>query len=231
MCAEGLGRGGDSAFASPSGGGGAPLSTITERTPPAKRTLPATIKERAMRTRDPRSGGAQGLDGRYNSRRSGAPGPHAHGNAARQVVDDRRAEVRGQQKQSKRPPQQPAQPPVRQLLGTADAQTAHPAASSTAPAHQLLGSANAKNDTSRSTGRSGRQNAATRRNMRREERVTVQGPVTKEQCHKGGGGGGAAWVPCAAPGVQCHVCSVPLFCWGRVRVSPEGTGGGGVMQV
>ena len=32
------------------------------------------------------------------------------------------------------------------------------------------------NDASRSTGRSGRQNAATRRNMRREERVTVQGP-------------------------------------------------------
>ena len=44
----------------------------------------------------------------------------------------------------KRPPQQPAQPPVRQLLGAADAQTAHPAASSTAPAHQLLGSANAE---------------------------------------------------------------------------------------
>ena len=37
------------------------------------------------------------------------------------------------------------------------------------------------NDTSRSTGRSGRQKAATRRNMRREERVTVQGPVKKQQ--------------------------------------------------
>ena len=36
------------------------------------------------------------------------------------------------------------------------------------------------NDTSGSTGRSGRQKAATRRNMRREERVTVQGTV-KEQ--------------------------------------------------
>ena len=33
------------------------------------------------------------------------------------------------------------------------------------------------NDTSRSTGRSRRQNAATPRSMRREERVTVQGPV------------------------------------------------------
>ena len=37
------------------------------------------------------------------------------------------------------------------------------------------------NDTSRSTGRSGRQNAATRRNMCREERVTVQGPVKKQR--------------------------------------------------
>ena len=55
------------------------------------------IKERVMRTRDPRSGGAQGLDGRYTAWRSGAHGPHAHGNAARQVVDVRRAaEVRGQ---------------------------------------------------------------------------------------------------------------------------------------
>ena len=45
---------------------------------------------------------------------------------------------------------------------------------------------------SRSTGRSGRQNAATRRNMRRGEWVTVQGPVKKQQpdgmSHGGGGG-------------------------------------------
>ena len=50
------------------------------------------------------------------------------------------------------------------------------------------------NDTSRSTGRSGRPKAATRHNMRREERVTVQGPVKKQQpdgmSHRGGGG---AW--------------------------------------
>ena len=38
----------------------------------------------------------------------------------------------------KRPPQQRAQPPIRQLLGAADAQTAHPATSSSAPAHQRL---------------------------------------------------------------------------------------------
>ena len=40
--------------------------------------------------------------------------------------------------------QQPAQPPIRQLLGAADAQTAHPATSITAQAHQPLGSANAE---------------------------------------------------------------------------------------
>ena len=44
----------------------------------------------------------------------------------------------------KRPPQQPAQPPIRQLLGAADTQTAHPATFSTAPTHQRLGSANAE---------------------------------------------------------------------------------------
>ena len=37
------------------------------------------------------------------------------------------------------------------------------------------------NDTSTSTGRSGRQKAATQRNMRREEQVTVQGPVKEHQ--------------------------------------------------
>ena len=37
------------------------------------------------------------------------------------------------------------------------------------------------NDTSGSPGRSGRQNATTRRNMRRGERVTVQGPVKEQQ--------------------------------------------------
>ena len=46
------------------------------------------------------------------------------------------------------------------------------------------------NNTSKSTGRSGRQKAATRRNMRREERVTVQGPVKEQQpdgmSHRGG---------------------------------------------
>ena len=73
-----------------------PVSTRMERMPPTKRTPPVTINERAMCTRNPQSGGAEGVDGRYNARRSGAPGPHSHLNVARQVVDDRRPEVRGQ---------------------------------------------------------------------------------------------------------------------------------------
>ena len=44
----------------------------------------------------------------------------------------------------KRPHQQPAHPQYAQLLGAADAQTAHHATFSTAPTHQLLGSANAE---------------------------------------------------------------------------------------
>ena len=70
----------------------------------------------------------------------------------------------------KRPPQQPAQPPV------------HPA---TGPCYR-------GNDTTRNAGRSDRQNAFTRRSTQREERVTVQGPVKKpqpdERSHGGGGG-------------------------------------------
>ena len=58
----------------------------------------------------------------------------------------------------KRPRQQPAQPQHTNYW---------------APRH--------RNDTSKSTGRSGRQKAATQRNMRREERVTVQGPVKEQQ--------------------------------------------------
>ena len=67
---------------------------------------------------------------------------------------------------------------IRQLLGAADTQTAHHATFSTAP---TTGLRERGNDTSKSTGRSGRQKVATRRNMRREERVTVQGPVKEQQ--------------------------------------------------
>ena len=64
----------------------------------------------------------------------------------------------------KGPPQPPAQPPVRQLLGTADAERT--------PAERIT---------------------------RREEGVTVQGPIKKQQpdgmSHKGGGGGQMRVVP------------------------------------
>ena len=83
-----------------------PPCTMQARTPPAstmKRTRPATNKERALRTCDPWSGGAYVVDGRDNAWRSRAPGPHAHGKAARQVVDGLKTEVCGQQKQSNDP--------------------------------------------------------------------------------------------------------------------------------
>ena len=70
--------------------------------------------------------------------------------------------------------------PIRQLLGAADAQNGTPRHIQHSPGTPTTGLRERGNDTSRSTGRSGRQNTATRRNMRREERVTVQGPV-KEQ--------------------------------------------------
>ena len=69
------------------------------------------------------------------------------------------------------------------------------------------------NDTSKSTGRSSRQNTATRRNMRREERVTVQGPV-KEQRPDGMSHGGT-------PGDN------PRPAWGRTVVPRGGDGQGG----
>ena len=44
-----------------------------------------------------------GCGGGWLGRRGGPPGPHAHGNAARQVVDGLRTEVWGEQKQSNDP--------------------------------------------------------------------------------------------------------------------------------
>ena len=52
------------------------------------------------------------------------------------------------------------------------------------------------NDTGRSTGRSGRQNAATRRNMRREDRLSrAQGNATRRNVTQEGGGGGVVMHP------------------------------------
>ena len=64
------------------------------------------------------------------------------------------------------------------------------------------------NNTSRSTGHSSRQKAATRHNMRREERVTVQGPVRKQQpngmSHRGGTGLAAATYRKQRPDTTCE---------------------------
>ena len=79
------------------------------------------------------------------------------------------------------------------------------------------------NDTSRSTGRSGRQNAATRRNMRREERVTVRGPVRKQQpdgmSHMGTCGA-ATPRPALALRDACFATPAPCAC---VRLISEGS--------
>ena len=81
------------------------------------------------------------VDGRDNAWRSRAPGPHAHGNTARQVMDGLWTE-RVDSKHSQTTPATTSTTSIRQLLGAADTQTAQHATSSTAPAHQPLGSAN-----------------------------------------------------------------------------------------
>ena len=48
-------------------------------------------------------GAGQGGGGQDNAWRSRAPGPHAHGNTARQVINGLWTEARGQQKQSNNP--------------------------------------------------------------------------------------------------------------------------------
>ena len=133
------------------------------------------------------------------SHRGGGGGAHAHGNAVRQVVDDRRAEVRGKRKPSN-----------------------DPRSNQHSPGTPTTGLRERGNNTSRTTVRSSRQNAATRRSMRREERVTVQGPVKNTQ---GGGhlvqaGHATAFVLlCTGRDVvhsgrllQCPVCRVDRVC-------------------
>ena len=101
----------------------------------------------------------------------------------------------------KQPPQQPAQPPIR-ANGTSRRNQHSPGTPTT-------GLCERGNDASRSTGRSGRQKAATRRNMRREERVTVQGPVKEQQpdgMSHGGGGGGLRVAQNGAPEGRAMCC-------------------------
>ena len=132
------------------------------------------------------------VDGRDNAWMSRAPGPHTHGNTARQVMDGLWTEARGQQKQSSNPGnnQHNLNTPTTGRRWRANGTPCHIQHS---PGTPTTGLRERGNDTSQSTGRSGRQKAATRRNMRREEQVTVQGPVKKQQpdgmSHRGGGGG------------------------------------------
>ena len=88
----------------------------------------------------------------------------------------------------KRPPQQPAQP----RYANYGAPLTHVRHIPHSPGTPTTGLRERGNDTSKSTGRSSRQNAAPRRSTRSEERVTVQGPVKKQQpdgmSHGGGGG-------------------------------------------
>ena len=81
-----------------------------------------------------------------------------------------------------------------------------PATTSTTPSVPTTGHHQSGNDITRNTGRSGRQKALTRRSMRREERVTVQGPVKKPQpdgTSNKGGGGQAAPLPAIPHALHC----------------------------
>ena len=169
-------------------------STMMEHTPPAKCTPPATIKDRGQRaavhTCDPRSAGAQGVDGRDNARKSGAPGPHILGHAARHAVDDRRC------------------------MGSENRQTT-PAATSTAPVHQLLGSVNAE---TRPAGAQAAE--PTKRSdptqPQGEEWVTLQGPVKKQQpdrmSHRGQVPGRHAKRDCVLSARRSSILRPELIC-------------------
>ena len=98
-------------------------------------------------------------------------GPHAHGNTARQVVDDHDAGGSGQQRPK----------------NNSRSNQCNPRAPTT-------GLRECRSDTIRNTGCSVRQNTATQHSTRREERVTVQSPVKRQQpdgmSDRGGGGSG-----------------------------------------
>ena len=96
----------------------------------------------------------------------------------------------------KRPRQQPAHPQYANYWAplTCKQHTSHIQHSPNTP---TIGLREHGNETSKSTGRSGQQKA-TRRNIRREERVTVQGPVKEQQpdgmSHRGGYFRNCGWI-------------------------------------
>ena len=109
-------------------------------------------------------------------------------NTARHVVDNLNVEGEWAAKTVKRPPQQP---------------THTPSAPTTGPRKH-------GNNTTRNTGRSGCQNAATQSNMRRKERVTVQGPVKKPQLDEMSHRGAAGVHPLQAQACLYHSPPVPI---------------------
>ena len=175
-------------------GGTTPASTTRQGAPPVEvRTAPAeTMKVRAMPACATRRDGVHGAraPGSAGMQGGGRPAQHAEGWGNRASRTRKRGEACGGRpgcgeewaaKTVKRPLQQPAQPPVRQLLGPA-------------------------NNTTTNTGRSGRQQALTRLSAQREGRVTVQGSVkkaaTRWNATPAGGGGGGGAVPRGATASQ-----------------------------
>ena len=128
-------------------------------------------------------------------------------------------------KNSQTTPATTSTPSIRQLLGAADAHTAHPATFSTAPGTPTTGLRERGNDMSKSTGRSGRQNAATQRNMRRDERVTVQGPVKKQQPDGMSHGGWGVLSFCRLTDATCIKTLAPLLAYLLPRRGWGGAGG------
>ena len=100
--------------------------------------------------------------------------------AADEIGMDQRIGGGGGAKTVKQPRQQPAHPQYANYWAPLTCKR-HTMPHSAPPQHTNYWAPQRGNDTSRSTGRSGRQNAATRCSMRREERVTLQGPVKEQQ--------------------------------------------------
>ena len=167
------------------------------------------------------------VDSRDNAWRNRAPGPHAHRNTARQAMDGLWTEARGQQKQSKDPGknQHILNTPTIGRCCRANGTSRHIQHSPNTP---NTGLREGGNDTRKSTGRSGRQNAATRRNMRREERVTVQGPVKEQQPDGLSHGGAVQWFPAKQSGGLRGTTDQGRGRESSVKEGPEGTAEQGV---
>ena len=139
-------------------------------------------------------------------------GPWASGTQKHSEAGDGRPVDRGAWTANtvKRPRQQPAHPQYANYWAPLTRRR-HIPPHSAQPGTPTTGLRERGNDTSKSTGRSGRQNAAPRRNMRRGERVTVQG-----------GGPVPRWCV-APPAPEAPGGGVPLCCGPR-WVRAEGGG-------